>query len=127
MNEVLDFINDMKVEMENIIIKNNIKYLGNNIDDIFNVYCADFCRILSKKYPGSTVMMHKFYRNCGILIGGIVYTSYGIANRYDYHIAEKEEINFIIKSFKRLPDEITCDLASRLFKNLEDYQMILKK
>ena len=127
MNEVLDFISDMKVEMENIIIENNMKSLGNNINDIFSVYCADFCKVLNQKYPGATIMMHKFYRNCGVMISGVVYTPCGIVNRYDYHVAENEEMNFIKKSFKHLPDEIMCDLITRLFKDTENYQIALKE
>lgn len=119
MEKILDVIEKIKKSMEDIIIDNNLKYLGDNTTNIFLAYSADFSAILSSFFPGSTIMIDKNYRNCAVLINGTIYDSTGIRNDVNnFHVASSEEIGFIQKSFYQLSDEVMGKLMEKLGDNI---------
>ena len=98
----------------NNIIKN--KNINNDASDIFLYYSKDFCLLLSKFYPGSTIMIDKTYKNCALLINGILYNSKGIVDIKAYKIANEEELNYIRLGL----NELTEELYNMLYIMLED-------
>lgn len=130
LNDPMEIIEKVKNKMSNIIIENKIKYLDINLDDLFNIYSADLCTILLNYFPGATIMMHKNYSSCAIMIQGIVYTSNGVVNKEDYFIAGQEELSIIKKSFNQLSEYIIELLYKELkeeIKNNEDLSYTLRK
>ena len=111
----LELIQKIKECLSEVIEENNLSYLNHSIDDILGYYSSDLASILIKYYPGSTVMMHKFYRDCALMINGIVYNFNGICDRYDYHVAMEEEINYIRKSFPNMSDLAMNSLLEKLY------------
>lgn len=114
MDKPLEIIKKINYFMEEVIIENNIKYLGNNTNDILNVYDANFCGIMLEFFPGSTIMMRKDLRKCAIMINGIVYNSYGICDSKDYFVAGNEEIINIQRGFSQLSDDVIGLLLDKI-------------
>lgn len=114
MTDPIEVIDKIKKSLEEVIDENNLDYLNNSIDDIFMYYSSDLVSLLLKYYPGSTVMMHKFFKSCAVMINGNVYNSYGICDRHDYHVAMTEEINYIKKSFPNMSDIAMNSLLEKL-------------
>lgn len=115
MNNPLVLIDKVKSSLSEVICENDLKNLNGDIDDILKVYSADLVGILINFYPGTTVMMHKFYRNCAALIGGKVYDESGEIDKSNYHIASEEEINFIQKSFPEMSDYVMEKLGEKIY------------
>lgn len=109
----LETINKIN-ECLNKIIKN--KSICNDASDIFLYYSKDFCLLLSKFYPSSTIMIDKTYKKCALLINGILYNSKGIVDIKDYKIANEEELNYIKLGLNELSEE----LYNMLYIMLED-------
>lgn len=130
MNKPLDLIEKIKSDLSEVIYENNLGYLSGNIDDILKLYSADLVGILINFYPGATIMMHKFYRSCAILINGKVYNGVGEVEKSDYHIATEEEIGFIRKSFPEMSGFVLGKLSEKVYdkKTLEKgISMVLRK
>lgn len=111
MNEVILTIDEINSILEDIILENNISYLGSNTRDILSVYGFDFCDIMMHYYPGATVMIDNDLRKCGIMINNLIYDSYGISNKR-YHVANEEEINYIRKGMPKLSSYV----ASKIYE-----------
>ncbi len=119
--EVIEKINDC---INDVLLEENITYLGEKSEDILNIYSADFCGLMLKFFPGATIMMHKNFRKCAILIRGVVYDSYGICDRRNYFIANQEEINFIQKSFKQISNDLLWRLTEKIFDEKDDMDIV---
>lgn len=91
-------------ECLNRIIKNKNK--NNDASDIFLYYSKDFCLLLSKFYPASTIMIDNTYKKCALLINGVLYNSKGIIDIKDYKIASEEELNYIKLGLSELSEEL---------------------
>lgn len=124
MENPIHFIEKIKCSLEEVLIDEEINYLGENAGDILNVYSADFCEIMLKRYPGATIMMHKSFRKCGIMIQGVIYDSYGIDGSKNYFVAGTEDVNFIQKSFKQLSDDVIGKLTSKVFGDEKDSSLV---
>lgn len=124
MENPIQIIEKIKNSLEDILIEENIDYLGKNTNDILNVYSADFCGIMLQYFPGATIMMNKSFKKCSIMIQGVIYDSYGIVNPKDYFIAKEEEINFIQKSFNHLSDSIIEKLISDIFREEKEMSLV---
>ena len=98
--EAIDKINEC---LNKIMQKKNI---SNDASDIFLYYSKDFCLLLSKFYPSSTIMVDKTYKRCSLLINGVLYNSKGIVDISDYKIANEEELNFVKLGLNELSEEI---------------------
>lgn len=116
-------IDEIKKELEGIIKESNLKYVG-KIDDALKLYSADICKILFDYYPSASIMMHKFYKSCAILINNKAYNGEGLVSIYDYHLATMEEVNYIKKSLPHMSSCIFDELNKRIFK--DDKEIILK-
>ena len=129
MENPINVIEKIKTKMSEVIIENDLKYLDFDIDDLFSVYSADFCNILLDYYPGATIMMHKNFKSCAVLIQGVVYTAKGISDPRYYFAAGSEEINFIQKSFRQLSDDIILLLKDKIKADNNNYNSmyILRK
>lgn len=112
----LDVINKINDCLDKII-KN--KDINKDASDIFLYYSKDFCLLLSKFYPASTIMIDKTYKKCALLINGILYNSKGIVNIDGYKIANEEELNYI----KLGLNELTEELYNILYVMLEEYNV----
>ena len=110
MNDVILTIEEINCILDDIILENNIGYLGNDTRDILNAYSSDFCDIMLSIYPGATIMIHKTYKKCAVLINGVLYGSYGIENLDNYSIANSEDINYIQKGFPKLSFNVLTEL-----------------
>lgn len=121
----LQVINKIKEYLSEIIEENNLNFPG-DIDNILRFYSMDFAKIMIDYYPGATIMMHKFYRSCAVMIGGKVYNETGLVSRLDYHIALEEEINYIKNTFPRLPEVVINNLNEKLKKQTDDISYVLK-
>lgn len=127
MKEVILTIDEINSILEDIILENNISYLGSNTRDILSVYSSDFCDIMMHYYPGATVMIDNDLRKCGIMINGVVYDSYGISNKC-YHVANEEEINYIRKGMPKLSSHIIAALYENFNINKKvDQNYFLRK
>lgn len=113
MNEVILTIDEINCILEDIILEDNISYLGSNTRDILSVYSSDFCDIMMHYYPGATVMIDNDLRKCGIMINNLIYDSYGISNKR-YHVANEEEINYIRKGMPKLSSYV----ASKIYDHI---------
>lgn len=113
MNEVILTIDEINCILEDIILEDNISYLGSNTRDILSVYSSDFCDIMMHYYPGATVMIDNDLRKCGIMINNLIYDSYGISNKR-YHVANEEEINYIRKGMPKLSSFV----ASKIYDHI---------
>ena len=113
MNEVILTIDEINCILEDIILEDNISYLGGNTRDILSVYSSDFCNIMMLYYPDATVMIDNDLRKCGIMINNLIYDSYGISNKR-YHVANKEEINYIRKGMPKLSSYV----ASKIYDHI---------
>lgn len=109
MNEVILTIDEINSILEDIILENNISYLGSNTRDILSVYSFDFCDIMIHYYPGATVMIDNDLRKCGVMINNLIYDSYGISNKR-YHVANEEEINYMRKGMPKLSSYIVSKI-----------------
>ena len=72
-------------------------------------------------------MINSSYKTCATLINGLIYDSGGI--RYDFnnfHIANKEEINFIEKSYNKLPEDV-IDKIYESYLNIDEKHYVLKR
>lgn len=130
MNNPLDLIEKIKSDLSEVIYENNLEYLDVNVDDILKFYSADLVGILINFYPGATIMMHKFYKNCAVLINGKVYNGAGEVEKSDYHIAVEEEIGFIRKSFPEMSDFVMGKLSEKVYdkeKLEKGISMMLRK
>ncbi len=119
MNNPLVLIDKIKCSLSEVIYENDLKNLNGSIDDVLKVYSADLVGILINFYPGTTVMMHKFYRSCAALIGGKVYDESGEVDKSNYHIASDEEISFIQKSFPEMSDYVMEKLGEKIYSEEE--------
>ncbi len=120
MKKTLKIIERIKNDMEDVILENDLKYLSGDITTLLRVYSADFCAILSSFFPGSTIMIDKSYRNCAVLINGFIYDATGVRKDVNnFHVANREDIGFIQKSFNQLSDEV----IGKLMEKLEDKSM----
>lgn len=99
----LEAINKIN-ECLNKIMKN--KNINNDASDIFLYYSKDFCLLLSKFYPSSTIMVDRTYKKCALLINGVLYNSKGIVDISDYKIANEEELNYIKLGLNELSEEL---------------------
>lgn len=120
----LKIINEIKEKLQEVLEEVNFKY-DKNIESLLKFYSSSFVKILSHYYPGSTIMMDKFYRSCSIMINGKVYNEKGEVNRLDYHVALEEEINYINNTFPKIPEYILEKLNDKLNNN--GYSKTLKK
>ncbi len=89
---------------------------------LLNLYSADFVGIMLKYYPGATVMMHRNYHKCAIMIASKVYDSNGITKKGDYHIAEEYEMDYIRKTFNMLSYKILLKLLKELLLEENEYR-----
>ena len=127
MDEVILTINLINSILEDIILEDNISYLGSSTKDIFSVYSSDFCDIMIHYYPGATVMIDNNLRKCAIMINGVVYDSYGISNKR-YHIANEEEINYIRKGMPKLSIYVVSKIYNHINStNRKDNAYSLRK
>ena len=106
-------INKINVCLDKVIKNKNI---NNDASDIFLYYSKDFCLLLSKFYPASTIMIDKTYKKCALLINGVLYNSKGIVDIDNYKIANEEELNYIRLGL----NELTEELYNMLYIMLED-------
>ena len=128
MNEVLDEIKKIEDALEDVIYKNNIKYLGYNIKDILTVYDADFCSLMSDIFKGSIIMINKDNNKCAIMIDGSLYNAYGLVNKNDYTIANAEQLGYIQKGFFHLSEDIMEKVLYKLNENTKlSYSYKLRK
>lgn len=123
MNEVILTIDEINCILEDIILENSISYLGNNTKDILSVYSSDFCDIMLSIYPSATIMIHKTYKKCAVLINGVLYGSYGIENLDSYSIANSEDINYIQKGFPKL----SFNVLTKLYESINEQKINLGK
>lgn len=110
----IEKINFIKEKTSEVITENNLSSLDVNLDDLFIVYSADLCTMLLNFFPAATIMMNKNFRCCAIMIQGNVYDSYGITNKANYFIAEKEDVDFIKKSLPQISDEVISKINEKL-------------
>ena len=113
MDDVLSAINNVKEALLNVIKENNIE-CEYSPEEILLYYSADFTDILLYFYPSATIMIDKFYKTSAILINGNIYNSYGLVDSYDYHIASKEELNYIRTYFPKISDDVINKLNLKL-------------
>ena len=114
MDEPLGLINKIKIVLKDVMEENNINSKEADIDNILNMYSYNLVKILLQYFPGATIMMDKFYRNCAILINGKVYNAYGLIGNYDYHIASEEEIIYIKNFFPKMSEDVMEKLTLKL-------------
>ena len=127
MNEVILTIDEINCILEDIILEDNISYLGSNTRDILSVYSSDFCDIMMHYYPGATVMIDNDLRKCGIMINNLIYDSYGISNKR-YHVANEEEINYIRKGMPKLSSYVASKIHDHINStNKKDNTYTLRK
>lgn len=127
MNEVILTIDEINCILEDIILEDNISYLGSNTRDILSVYSSDFCDIMMHYYPGATVMIDNDLRKCGIMINNLIYDSYGISNKR-YHVANEEEINYIRKGMPKLSSYVASKIYDHINStNKKDNTYTLRK
>lgn len=119
LNSPIEIIENVKNKMSEVVNENNLKHLDVDMGDLFIAYSADLCSILLNRFPGSTIMMHKGYKSCGIMIQGVIYTSRGITDPNDFFVAGQQEIGFIQKSFNQLSDYELTLLNDKLYGNEE--------
>ena len=123
MKNPLDVINKIQISLDDVITENNIKYLGGNVNQLLQYYCADLCSMMLEFYPGATIMMNKNFRTCAVMIQGNVYNIRGLVDRSNYFIAGEEEVGFIRKSFPQLPDAIMEKLIEKVFIEQPDVSL----
>lgn len=121
-------IEDIKKALCELIVNEEIKYLKDiSATDIFRLYSADFCTILLNYFPGATVMMNKNFRECAIMIQGVIYNSKGVCDSRYYFAAGSEEIKFIKMSFPKLSDDVFDKLNNNLFNEEKPLSYHLRK
>lgn len=111
-------IEEIKKAFYQVITQDKTCFLEEDeITDLLTYYSSDFCLMLLKYYPGATIMMHKNFRSCALMITGRVYTARGLADERHYFIADKEALNFIKMGLPKLSDEIFKCFSKNLFKD----------
>lgn len=92
------------INIMNNVLQDILNEKGINMDskEVFKIYCKDFCSILKRYYPSSTIMIKKDFRLCALLIDGRVYNSFGEDILYLYRIADYNDINYINYTFKSM-------------------------
>lgn len=125
LNDPIYIISQIKEAFSEVIDENNLNY-GDDINNILKFYSMDFTRILNNYYPGGTIMMHKFYRNCALMIAGRVYNETGLDSRLDYHIALDEEINYINNTFPKIPENIFNKIIEKIESKNKGTSYVLK-
>lgn len=121
-------IEEVKKALSELIINEDIKYLKDiSPSDLFRLYSADLCTILLNYFPGATVMMNKNFRECALMIQGVIYNSKGTCDPRYYFAAGNEEINFIKMSFPKLSDDVFDKLNNYLFSEEKTLSYHLRK
>ncbi len=124
----IKLIGFVKAALADIILKDELKYLKSiNSTDLMRIYSADLCGILMSYFPGATIMINSSYKTCATLINGLVYDSSGIRHDLNnFHIANKEEIIFIEKSYNKLPEDIINKIYD-YYLNVDENHYVLRK
>lgn len=127
-NPVL-IIEKTKEILKNVIEEYDFKNYDASIDDLLRVYSADLCAILLEFYPGATVMIEKNFNSCALLINGCVYNEKGKVSAGSYLIANEEELNYIMLSFREISNFVFEETVNRLQDsfNLEKTSYCLRK
>lgn len=123
--EVLDIINDIKLNIKEIIGENGYDYLNVDLDYLFIIYQKDLINILLNYLPNAKIMVNDSRTLYGVNKDGITYNSYGVMTA-GFHEANLEEIEYLKKSFKELSFPIITELNKRLL-NKGAISYILKK
>lgn len=112
MNLPIDIINSLKTIIKEEILKDSSDVLAT---EFLSIYSADLCSILLLYYPLSDILINKNYLECALLIDGKVYGAKGIYDINDYKLANYEDINYIVKSFKHMSHYI----LEKIMKNFD--------
>ena len=121
----LVLIDIIKMTLKEVLEENNLTYNELDMESILSIYSYNLVKILINYYPGATIMMNKNYKECAVLIQGVIYNGYGIANRSDYFIAGKEELNYIKNSFKKISD-LTASKLNQKFTDGGNKKLLYK-
>ena len=122
----IDIINSLKKIIKEEILKNSSDVLAT---EFLSIYSADLCSILFLYYPLSDILINKNYLECALLIDGKVYGARGVYDINDYKLANYEDINYIVKSFKHMSyymlEKIMNSFDSKI--NMEEKSYVLRK
>ena len=122
----IDIINSLKKIIKEEILKNPSDVLAT---EFLSIYSADLCSILFLYYPLSDILINKNYLECALLIDGKVYGARGVYDINDYKLANYEDINYIVKSFKHMSyymlEKIMNSFDSKI--NMEEKSYVLRK
>lgn len=122
----IDIINSLKKIIKEEILKNPSDVLAT---EFLSIYSADLCSILFLYYPLSDILINKNYLECALLIDGKVYGARGVCDINDYKLANYEDINYIVKSFKHMSyymlEKIMNSFDSKI--NMEEKSYVLRK